>query len=551
MFDAEASPAPDLWARIDHELTVQENKDYRKRVLFYRQLAAACFVLFAITGALLGYHFHDGTHQGQSQPTMAALPEPGKATDKVVTPEEAMEAYLQRQSEAAIAKVEPAVKESAPKAAVSPTVTRAPMAPAPAGILPVPEDAQKGSYYNVAPGYSPYLGFGQETARNRGLVSGYAPGSAQAGFGNPGLPSGNRYSQIITWESVTITFGNNPAMGQPAPGSRNLAAKPNTFAEMSGPQSTLRQNQAQQQVETLASKLNKEQEKATEQQKNDGRWSLNLAYAPSYFEQNIGLTEMTRLGGSPNRFGLSSADSDYISVNASEESYKNMTAAREEYKNNTEPAFSYAVEVKAGLKLKDRLKLLTGIGYSESVSRTKSNFIVRQFWVKPRTNELYDMGPSTIFMSALNTGLVSDSISVTPTSEAFATEYKYRHLSIPVGLQYEHDIAKDWFMYVAGGVAANFLIETSVTASHQDVQPVSYSPGDEGSPFRNVQMSSNASLGVGKRISPNLTVALGPEIRNYFNTLVADPENMMAPQGRPYALGLTMGLNYQLSSARK
>ncbi|MBC5774141.1 hypothetical protein H8S95_08715 [Pontibacter sp. KCTC 32443] len=39
--DAEATPDPNVWSQIDHVLTLQENVKYKKRVLFYRQLAAA------------------------------------------------------------------------------------------------------------------------------------------------------------------------------------------------------------------------------------------------------------------------------------------------------------------------------------------------------------------------------------------------------------------------------------------------------------------------------------------------------------------------------
>ncbi|MDX5421383.1 MAG: hypothetical protein LPK14_03955, partial [Hymenobacteraceae bacterium] len=57
MQDAEVSPSPDLWARIDHDLTMQENAHYKRRLVLYRQLAAACFVLFMLAGALLTYHY--------------------------------------------------------------------------------------------------------------------------------------------------------------------------------------------------------------------------------------------------------------------------------------------------------------------------------------------------------------------------------------------------------------------------------------------------------------------------------------------------------------
>ncbi|MBX0333510.1 PorT family protein [Pontibacter sp. HSC-14F20] len=550
LFDAEARPAPDLWARIDHDLTVQENQDYKKRVLFYRQLAAACFVLFALTGTLLAYYYNSSLNQSGTQPGIAATPATN-STNAAITVEEAMKAYAAQQEETAIAYTPETVESEATQKVVSTTGMQQTKNQVVAETSETNDGPQVGDYFNVAPGYSPYLGYTPMPSRSRGYVSGGFPGNnAGAVQGNP-FASGNRYTQIITWESVTITFGNNTqAPGQQYPlRSQSLAARPQSFADMSEAHQAGRQ-QAQQAAEASQVKLADQQPKAVEAATNaSSRWSLNLAYVPSVFDQNIGLPDplaMPRSGG--NMFGIAASGP---SVNASKESYQNISAAREEFKESTQPALSFAVEAKAGFRLKEKLKLLTGIGYSESRSRSKSNYVVRQFWVKPRSNERYELNPSTFFVSSLNDGFSSDSVSVARTGDAFATEYKYRHLTVPVGLQYEHDINKDWFVYAAAGVAANFLLESSVTASNQQVQSVSYTADDNDSPFRNVQFSGNGSVGVGKRISPNLTLALGPEVRHYFSTLIADPDQAAAPQGKPYAIGMNMSLNYQLSSSRK
>lgn len=548
LYDAEARPAPDLWARIDHDLTVQENKDYKKRVLFYRQLAAACFVLFAVTGALLAYYYN-GSNQGGAQPGIAALP----ATKPAATPatvEEAMKAYAIQQEEAAAMAYTYPEEATATRKAANATGTSQNTNGIAVESNTQSDAPQAGDYFNVAPGYSPYLGYTPMAGRSRGYVPGGFPGNtdgaASGGFFSPG----NRYTQIITWESVTITFGNTPAtLGQPnAAGRQSLAARPQSFAEMSEAHQASRQ-QAQQSAQAQT-QLASQQPKAVEAEtKANSRWSLNLAYVPTVFEQNIGLPDpLTMPQNSGNRFSLAAAGP---SVNASKESFQNIAAARDEFKESTQPAYSFAVEAKAGFKLKEKLKLLTGIGYSESRSRSKSNFIVRQFWVKPRSNERYELSPTTFFVSSLNDGFSSDSVSVARTGDSFNTEYKYRHLTVPVGLQYEHDINKDWFVYAGAGVAANFLLESSVTTSNQEVQSVSYTADDTDSPFRNVQFSGNGSIGVGKRISPNLTLALGPEVRSYFSTLVADPDKAAAPQGKPYAIGMNMSLNYQLGNPRK
>ncbi|PKV66786.1 outer membrane beta-barrel protein [Pontibacter ramchanderi] len=548
LFDAEARPAPDLWARIDHDLTVQENRDYKKRVLFYRQLAAACFVLFAVTGALLAYYYNGSMNQGGALPGIAALPAT-KPADAPITVEQAMKAYADQQQEAEAFVYTPAESQQTQKSASVAGIRQHTNALT-AELSEPGSERQAGDYFNVAPGYSPYLGYTPMSGRNRGYVSGGFPGNgvAQGNLFDPG----SRYTQIITWESVTITFGNNTIAPkqQYAAGSPSLAAKPQSFAEMSEAHQASRQQAQQSAAGAAQGAIANQQPKVVEAAtKSSSRWSLNLAYAPAVFEQNIGLPDpLTVPSTNRNMFSLAASGP---SVNASKESYQNIAAAREEFKESTEPAYSYAVEAKVGFKLKQKLKLLTGIGYSESRSRSKSNYIVRQFWVKPRSNERYELSPSTFFVSSLNDGFSSDSVSVARTGDSFSTEYKYRHLTVPVGLQYEQDINKDWFVYAGAGVAANFLLESSVTASNQEVQSVNYTANDTDSPFRQVQFSGNASIGVGKRITPGLTLALGPEVRNYFSTLVDDPDRAAAPQGKPYAIGMNMSLNYQLGGSRK
>ncbi|WP_018476795.1 outer membrane beta-barrel protein [Pontibacter roseus] len=540
MHDAEASPAPDLWARIDHELTVQENKDYKKRVLFYRQLAAACFLLFAMTGALLAYHFNNPTEQAQPGIATVLPVTPGKSG--IAPPAQEVENEAEAMSPAAIANTAPAqAVTTTPYPRQQHEATARPTAIA-AARQPEGRDSFSG-YYNAG---EALFQLPQSYTRGGSLAGGalganlaYQSGNSQAG----------RYSGIIS-ESITITFGgsNSNSLAQSFQ-QQTGAEQPKSFLEMNEQLKAAREQYDQQQKQALAKNLNKEAGQKSEQATEDGgdsRWSLNLAYAPTYFDQNIGLPDPV-LASSNQRFSLT-ADTK---ANATQESFSNMYAAKEEFEDKTEPAFSYTVEVKTGFKLKEKLKLLTGIGYSQSAARTKTNYIVKQFWVKPRTNERYELEPSTIFLPSLNNSLASDSISVAKAGDAFNVNYTYKHLSIPVGLQYESGINKDWFWYASGGVAANFLVESSISASNSDVQSVSYSSNDEESPFRNMQLSGNMSLGVGKRISDNLTVVLGPEFRNYFSTLVAEPDKAMAPQGKPYAFGLSMGVNYQLGSGRK
>ncbi|MHC2990441.1 hypothetical protein OB13_02145 [Pontibacter sp. HJ8] len=529
MHDAEASPAPDLWARIDHELTVQENGQYRKKVLFYRQLAAACFVLFMLSGALLTYHFKDSAKQGTTQQPIASAPGASTLPAPAVAAEEndgTIEHHV------AIAGTS-AAQAAATKKAQRHSGTAA------NGDLIAAADPQ--GYYSAGSSSSANTPE-QQLSERRNTI---AARTVRDAAGTNAVPAGfHRYRRSVS-QSITLSFGSEET--QPAqPGAGTLALEPKSFVELNKEYQAARDKKDQQQTEALAASLNKGKDETQEQAQGggDSRWSLNLAYAPTYFDQNIGLPDQMMTAVNYRSFAAQG-------LSASSESFHNMDAARDEFEDKTVPTFSYTMEVKTGFKLKEKLKLLAGIGYSESSARTRTNYIVRQFWFKPRTNERYELDPSTILLPSLDHSFTPDSISVARAADAFNVDYKYRHLSIPVGLQFENEIAKDWFWYAAGGVAANFLLETSITASNQEVQSVNYRPKDEDSPFRKVQFSGNLSAGVGKRISDNLTVVLGPEVRNYFSTLVAEPDKAMAPQGKPYAFGLNMGLNYQLNNGKK
>src|SRR5690606_36573867 len=106
-----------------------------------------------------------------------------------------------------------------------PAVRQAPKPAITAAVSETSNGPQAGDYFNVAPGYSPYLGYTPMPSRSRGYMSGGFPGNgAGATQGNLFAP-GNRYTQIITWESVTITFGDNaPVTKQPfAAGNQTLA----------------------------------------------------------------------------------------------------------------------------------------------------------------------------------------------------------------------------------------------------------------------------------------------------------------------------------------
>ncbi|WP_347157188.1 outer membrane beta-barrel protein [Pontibacter chitinilyticus] len=566
MHDAEASPSADLWARIDHDLTVQENAVYKNRVVFYRQLAAACFVLFVLAGALSMYYFSKDEQQQQ----LAIAPQQTATLAIAAAPQTKAESVPASIAQSAtLPGVAPEIPEiaTAPRQASARTTTAKSARTAPARTAPVymaaatapaiPTDRVITSSQNPSNAFTVSLGAEQMplervitgqghtfTDLNSHLLSERGEGTAAFKSLQPfyqlarqaiaAVPDSYSSAQNMHTSLAAQQLLRNPAYPQGAAqavqGLRAAIASENRLP------------QHQQEALVLALNGGKADKKDSGSSENS-RWTVGMAYAPSYFDQNIGIPEQAMSMASMRSFSLAGP-----SVNALAPS--EMNKAREEYADNTDPGFSYAFEAKVGFKLFKKLKLLTGIGYSQNSARTKSSYIIQQY----QNHSVFDsdvaLAPSTVFLPSLTSSvLVSDSVSVAKT-DAFNVNYRYRHLTLPVGLQYEGRLSKDWFWYAGSGVAANFLLQTTVMASTNEVSDVTFNRGD-ASPFRKVQLSGNVSVGVGKRLSNAISVAVGPEFRGYFNTLLATPEDALAPQGKPYTIGLNMAVNYDLGSGRK
>ncbi|WP_242926635.1 outer membrane beta-barrel protein [Pontibacter vulgaris] len=560
LHDAEAQPAPDIWSRIDHELTVQENSKYKNRLVFYRQLAAACIALLMVAGAAFFYHFRQdaltstGLQPGIASNTATAAPE--KTLKSEAVPEQ--ESINPQQSIDAVSSINNAtpVTEQSINSSVSESIA---IADVPSQNV-ASQNSQLGNYASNSTAAS-FQKQKESAYTSNSLVDTRSIGApkpqvnTETSVPNSMITVG---ATLATDESTLVQPQQNTLFPS---ASRAIAAVPSSInsyyktaaqqlllnpdANSNAAQSIDKQLQQgnknlQKQNEALVLALNKEAGGGSEKDVAGGnsRWNVSMAYAPSYFEQNIGLPERMMVAVNQRSFAakgpsISSATSD------------NMEEARDEFAKNTKPAFSYSVDVKAGFKLKNKLKLLTGLGYSQNTARTKTNYVIKQFLFKPYSGERSQLAPSTVFLPSLNNNFTTDSISVARTKNAFDVDYRYEFLTLPLGLQYEGNITKKWYWYAAGGMAANFLMKASIDADTKEVQSVAYSKESE-SPFRRMQFSGNMSMGVGKRISDVVTVSFGPEMRSFLSTLIENPDKAVATQGKPYSLGLNMAVNYQL-----
>ncbi|GAA4433812.1 hypothetical protein GCM10023188_23880 [Pontibacter saemangeumensis] len=555
MYDAEASPSQQLWSRIDHSLTVQENGEYKKRAVFYRQLAAACIALLLVAGGVGAYYF--GSAPASRQPLATVSPAPSASTTPTEQSTATNQAGATKQAKPTIAGTK--ANQTRQQATIPDTIT-APQGASvgnqpvgPAAIAVVPAAALRDKISTNAASKDIEITTSEASGSKPAAENSLALTTPQAASPATGAAETrlSLYKPIRNTMAALGATGEKPAFNTMAP--RSSLAAPATTESITdnfvkqNKQVMARAKQQEEARKALAVAGNEavaagSKKSAKESSAERSRWSLGMAYAPSYFDQNIGI---------PNQMMGASSRQSFMPGGPSATALSSlyMDQAREEYDENTDPGFSYGVEVKTSFRLGKKIKLLTGLGFLQNTSRSKSSYVIQQFWGNAYADAYDSNGPTSIFLPSISTNFATDSLAVAKTPE-YKVNHRYRYLTVPVGLQYEGNMGKDWFWYGGAGVAANILLQTTILTSASEVTDVEYDV-NENSPFRKLQWSGNVSAGVGKRLANHLSVTLGPEVRSYFTTLLAEPENTQAPQGKPYTIGVNMAVNYELGAGKK
>ncbi|RDV15664.1 PorT family protein [Pontibacter diazotrophicus] len=550
MYDAEASPSQHLWDRIDHELTVQENGAYKQHAGFYRQLAAACITLLLLAGGLGAWYFSSPAGTEQPIATVAPATNSGPAATLSAPSEEAEMA-------GAVAATTTPPKQAERKAPAPGATEINPAAPAPAALGAIAEASSTTSRSKT--GVTDATALPQPDAGNDPVAEMAAvtltiaetktPDAVEEAVEkeNPLILSRSLRQTIAALSATEQQAGNSPALLQQPFAAKGAEAKAtDDFRKLNEQVMAHAKRMEEEQKarllaynEAAASKKDSEKENS----KGNSRWSLGMAYAPGYFNQNIGSSGQD-MSAASDQMSLMPSSSSSASISS-----LYMDEAREEYAENADPGFSFGFEAKTGFKLGKKLKLLTGLGFLQNTTRSRSSYMVQESLGNSYARGFNSSGPSTVFIPSISSNLAADSLYVTRTPE-YKVNQRHRFLTVPVGLQYEGNMGKDWFWYGGAGVAANILLQTTILASSAEVEDVAYDLQDD-SPFRKLQWSGNVSGGVGKRLGGNMSVTVGPEFRSYFNTLLAETENAPLPQGRPYAVGLNMAVNYELNAGKK
>lgn len=501
--DAEVHPRASLWEQLDHELLVQQNETYRRRLLGYRWAAAASLLLLAGGGTWLSLQPNApavATAPGQE----AAASATGRATTTEARPGTGAPAY--RPPYQLAGRRAPA---SGPAAA---TTSAATLSQREGGA------AESNSYAVAAagPAYSNFAGegatsrLGLQGSSGRGsmlraalLPETYASGVAPAGF------FGAAYSS----RSGEALLGRAARLPDVATSD---AARPELLPPAAAPQLVAGQlpaaapEQAQEQLQELPPPA-----KAR-------RWKLNAAYAASAFNPNADFSRTA-----------STAVHSYAGLAAVRSAADAYEVAAAEYRDKLQPGLSQQFAVLADHSLNDHWSVAAGLALGQQQATSASSWNFQDG--KSATASFYE--PATVGNGT--------AMRPSPSMPLRNVRYRYRTAGVPVQVRYTTTPRQGWALYAKLGAAVQVLLSSRTELEGVPEATATYKLTSADSPYRKVLASLHG--GVGARFQPANAawrLALGPKVEGGLTTLNHSPSANLLHRRRPYAIGLEASMEF-------
>jgi hypothetical protein len=512
--EAEVAPRVHLWEQIDHELLVQQNEAYRRRLVWHRWVAAACILLFLGAGSWFTVR-----QSGLGEPLPGvAVTLPGSARANAGAGSGATRA-------AAAGNAESLSRRSGLSAAQLAMAAQAPVEAAPgSGPEAGPEpDATLATLLNASsegeqPGDFFSNGRLQTTAHHPSIVA-FGGGSA--------APGGSFYDRVIgaarssysgTHASATnwLTALSSQAVTLPGASGTGLnAARPDTLKPslVTLPAMSL----AQAPVASPSA-----EEKRAVAVAHPKRWRLMGAYGASAYNPNMSFASAPATASFSN--GIAGPAVSRNNANAYE-------LAAEEYRQNLRPGFAQRVALTVSYVATKHWTLSAGVGAAEqrATSQTSHYFLDGKMPTPPAATASIGQKPNVL--------------APPPAAQLRTAQYRYRTAGIPVSVRYG-SARNGWSLYAKVGAAVNVLLNTHSELAGVPEATTSYSLTSPNSPYRKVQSSVNGGAGLRyKPAAAEWSVAVGPTAEAGLSTLNTDAVQVSS-QTRPYALGLEASVEF-------
>ncbi|PSR55643.1 hypothetical protein AHMF7605_20100 [Adhaeribacter arboris] len=523
---AEVNPRASIWHRIEQDLEVKQAGYYKRRLVWYRSVAAASITLLILA---VGYFWYDTQTSHHLKATGATLAvENNKATSPAV------ETQTNKVTPANEPLVAPKVHLSDQTASI--TATEAPLISA-NGLSKKAELATITRSRTKLSGKSgPPINNMPSLAREPGLTNNQFSLTDQKSNVN------NKNSDLSTG-SLRSTLARSGAKPTPSlsiqTDSVRLAVteKPSLFKKDSA-------------AFMLAANSNEAKKTA-----NIARWELGGGTGSQYFEQNIKFAD----AGS-NSFSLSPLGSYANAIVSKNQGGNTIEAASEEFNQNTRSAFSYRAVVAATYRLNDKWSIETGLSFAENKAQTTTSYIIYKRpvtlnnipGVNTGNSNFNNIGspiaqnvtiPVTIFLARLTDNYLTNANVTVEKVAPFTMYYRYRQMGLPVKLRYQQGRGK-WFNFVQAGGAINVLLQTSVLSDSPKVPAAEYGIG-QPSPFRKWYLTALGSVGRGLRVTEAWQIQGSLDVARSFSALTLSPGQLPdVNQNKPFYVGFGISSSY-------
>lgn len=492
--DAEVTPRASVWEQLDHELLVQENNTYRRRLMGYRWAAAASLLLLASGGTWLTLHtLHD--HQNGPLATTAGTPSAQPAPSAGTRPSllaRATAPAAHRASTAPEHMAAPAANPAASQAAADLAAAGSSMA-GPAASFDTGEAHGFAALHDL-----------RRLGLNRSRF-GSAPNAPETAFGT----SSATYAAATATSATGAGYAGMAVRPASLPAAWTAAGRPDVLP-------TVAVAPAAPALAALPEADEAAEETAPSKPR---RWKFAGSYGASAFQPNINFSQAS--------MGVS-AQADASAVPSS--SYDAYEVAAAEYRRQLRSGPGQRVTVTAEY----------GLGRHWSV---QAGLQAAQLEATSETSWYFQDGKSAAasFYEAPRVG-AANYVRQAPLR---TVSYRYRTAGVPVSVRYATTEKQGWSLYAKLGAAVNVLLGSRTELQGVPEATRVYTLASPDSPYRKVLTTLHAGAGVRFRpADASWSLALGPDAEAGLTSLNADPAQGLLRQARPYAVGLEASVEF-------
>lgn len=202
------------------------------------------------------------------------------------------------------------------------------------------------------------------------------------------------------------------------------------------------------------------------------------------------------------------------------------------FKESTDPGFSYSLGVNFGVRLTERFILQSGVGYAQRRSSTNSTTYLQN-------NKNISKAPAYLGDETSDDG--PNALNNNNVSQDYQLLNSFEFVSVPLKAGYLIVDRKIGIM-VLGGVSADIFLSNTLSENNDKIEETKVDAGSD-SPFRDVNFNGVIGAEFSYKISRNYHLTLEPNYGVAINSFTKSASNFSS---NPQTFGISAGLKFYL-----